>query len=48
MTSPVSDLEIIKKNLEAALNINFEENDKKKTMEKERNSKNRYEHGKGE
>lgn len=44
----LTDLETIKKNLEAALNIKFEENDKKETMEKERNNKNRDEHGKGE
>ena len=42
------DLETIKKNLETSLNIKFEESDKKETMEKERNGRNRNEHGKGE
>ena len=44
----LNDLESIKKNLESALNIRFEENDKEETMEKETEYKNRDEYEKGE
>ena len=44
----VTDLETIKKNLDTALNIRFEEIGKRETMEKERNNNNRDEHRKGE